>query len=129
MTPIRQILGRAASDKTAREASPTSWPTVLKWAALAGLAEAIAVVAYVEKAPVPPALLLAVLLLVGYILLSRSRRAGVWVTTIASALLLFAGLVLNAPQLGVAASFGSFVVNWVTALTGLVGVVSGVASW
>jgi plastocyanin len=129
MTPIREIFGSRASHQAVPEASGTRWPTVLRWAALAGVVEAIVVMIYVEKGPVPPALLLAVVLLIGVVLLGQSRRAGVWVTTIASALLLFAGLVLNGPQLAVAASFGSFAVNWITALTGLVGVIAGVASW
>jgi plastocyanin len=129
MTPIRQIFGSSASHQAVRGASGTRWPTVLGWAALAGVVEAIVLMIYVEKGPVPPALLLAVVLLVGVILLRRSRRAGVWVTTIASALLLFAGLILNGPQLAIPASFGSFAVNWIAALTGLVGVVAGVATW
>jgi plastocyanin len=110
-------------------AQGTSWNSILRWAARAGVAEAILVIVYVERAPVPPAILVAALLLVGLGLLARSRRSGVWVTTVASVLLVVAGLVISGPVLGVPASFGSFAVNWMAAITGIVGVVAGVASW
>jgi len=125
MTLFRDHIDTAAAGRV----RGAGWPTVLRWAALAGIAEAALVMVYVERAPVPPAFLLAVLLLVGVVLMGRSKRSGIWVTTIASVLLVIASVVMNAAQLGVAASFGSFAVNWVAALTGVLGVVAGIASW
>jgi plastocyanin len=106
-----------------------SWRTVLRWAAFVGVAESVIVVGVVEKSINPPVLIIAILLLVGAILLGRTGPGGVRLTTVAFVLFLLSNLVFAAPDLAVAASFGSFAVSWASVVTALVGVIAGVASW
>ena len=109
--------------------SGTSWRTVLRWAAITGVAQSIVVMAAVEKSLIPPVLVIGILLAVGAILLRGTGQAGVRVTTVAFVLFIASNLLFAGPNLAVAASFGSFAVTWTAVVTGLVGVIAGVASW
>jgi len=109
--------------------SGASWRTVLWWTALAGAIESAIVMGVVEKALIPPVLIIAVLLAVGAVLLRGSGQAGVRIATIALVLFLVSNLVFAGPNLAVPASFGSFAATWVSAITAAVGVISGIASW
>jgi plastocyanin len=106
-----------------------NWHTMLQWAAVAGIVEYLILMGLVERSIVPPALVIAVVLLVGVILLRRTGRAGVRTTTVGLALFLVVNVVFGGPDLVVAASFGSFAVTWTAVATGVVGLTAGIASW
>lgn len=109
--------------------SRTTWRTVMRWTALAGIAEYVIVMALVEKALVPPIIVIGVLLVAGVIRLRGADRAGVRLTTIALGLFLLTNLVFAFPSLLVPASLGSFAVTWAAVATGVVGLIAGIASW
>ena len=70
-----------------------NWHTMLQWAAVAGIVEYLILMGLVERSIVPPALVIAVVLLVGVILLRRTGRAGVRTTTVGLALFLVVNVV------------------------------------
>jgi plastocyanin len=106
-----------------------SWRTVLRWAAIAGIVEYIIVMALIERSFIPPVFVIGVLLVIGVVLLGRDGRAGVRLTTIAFVLFLISNLLFAGVDLTVPASFGSFAVTWIAVITGVVGVVAGIATW
>jgi plastocyanin len=107
----------------------TSWRTLMRWAALAGITEYVIVMALVEKALIPPIIIVGILLVVGVTRLRGTEPAGVRITTIALGLFLLTNLVFASPSLVVPASFASFAVTWVAVVTGVVGLVAGIATW
>jgi plastocyanin len=109
--------------------SRTSWRALLRWAALVGVVESVIVMTAVEEAAIPPVIVIAVVLLVGAVLLPREGPAGVRVATIGFALFLLSTLLFASFNLVVPASFGSFAVSWASFVTGIVGVIAGIASW
>ena len=106
-----------------------NWHTLLQWAAVAGIVESIILMLLVERSIVPPALVIAVVLFVGVILLRRTDRAGIRTTTIGLALFLIVSVLFGGPDLVVAASFGSFAVSWTSVATSAVGLTAGIACW
>ncbi|MCU1462554.1 MAG: hypothetical protein JWO37_2629 [Acidimicrobiales bacterium] len=109
--------------------SGTSWRTLLRWAAIAGIVEYVIVMTLVERSVIPPVLVIGVLLFIGAILLGRSGPAGVRLTTVAFVLFLLSNLVFAGKNLTVPASFGSFAVTWAAVLTGVAGTIAGVNAW
>jgi plastocyanin len=110
--------------KTARE---TTWRQLLQWAAIAGMAEYVVVMA-TAKAVIPPVLVIFLVLLVGMAMLRRPGRAAVIVTMVAFVLffvsnLLFAGSNFSAPR-----SFPSWMLIVAASVTGLVGLTAAVAT-
>jgi plastocyanin len=106
-----------------------AWPKILRGSALAGVVAALLIMAYAERAIVPPLVIVSILLILGSVLLTRGHRAGVWVTTVAAGLFLVAGGLFYLPELVAPSSFGSFATGWIAVATAAVGVVSGIASW
>src|SRR5207244_7367042 len=83
----------------------------------------------VERAVIPPVIVIAVGLLVGAVLLRSTPRAGVRTTTVAAIAFLLSNLIFAGPNLVVAASFATFAVTWASVVTGALGTIAGVASW
>src|ERR1700759_4360863 len=75
------------------------WRTLLRWASVAGVVESVIVMGLVERALIPPVLIVAILLLVGVVLLRGTGRTGVRVATIASGLFLAGNLLFASPSL------------------------------
>jgi plastocyanin len=107
----------------------TSWRTLLRWAAIAGIAEYVVVMALVEKMLIPPIIIIGVLLVVAMIRLRGNDKKGVRLGTIAFGLFLLANVLFAAPSLLVPASFASFAVTWAAVITGVVGLTAGIATW
>ncbi|HEY2812515.1 MAG TPA: cupredoxin domain-containing protein [Acidimicrobiales bacterium] len=100
----------------------------LRWVAIAGIVELVITMAVVEKAFIPPAAIIAILLLASAIRLRRDG-AGQKLATVSFVLFLLVNVVLAAPGLFVPASFGSFAITWLALITSVVGVIAGIASW
>ena len=115
-------------ERTATE-SRTTWRNLLRWAAIAGITEYVIVMALVEKAVIPPTVIIGVLLVAGVTRLRGRDKAGVRLTTIAFGLFLLTNLVFASPSLLVPASLASFAVTWAAVVTGVVGLTAGVATW
>ena len=105
------------------------WQQLLRWATIAVLVEYVTVMALVEKAVIPPLVIVMAVLVVGLVRMRSGGDKGVRVTTIGFGLSLLVDLVFALPNLLVAASLPSFAVTWAALATTLVGLVAGIARW
>ncbi|MEY2459940.1 MAG: Cupredoxin-like domain [Acidimicrobiaceae bacterium] len=105
------------------------WQQLLRWATIAVLVEYVTVMALVEKAVIPPLVIVMAVLVVGLVRMRSGGDKGVRVTTVGFGLSLLVDLVFALPNLLVAASLPSFAITWAALATTLVGLVAGVARW
>jgi plastocyanin len=85
--------------------------------------------ALVEKAVIPPLIIVMVVLLVGIVRMRAGGNRGVRFATVGFALSLLVNLVFALPNLLVPASLPSFVITWAALATTIVGLVAGIARW
>jgi plastocyanin len=105
------------------------WQRLLRSAAIVVIVEFVAVMALVEKAVIPPLIIVLAVLLTGIIRMRAGGNRGVKATTIGFALSFLVVAVFASPNLLVAASLPSFAITWAALATTIVGLVAGVARW
>lgn len=110
------------------QASARTWRELLRVAAIVGVFEYAILLAVVARTVIPPVLVIGVLLLVGAILLGRPGKVGPWLTTVAFVVFLVSNTINAHADLFAPASLLSFGLTWAATVTGLIGIIAGVAT-